>query len=332
MIGTVYGKEIRFNRGDIDLLSVDLMNKYGFKKVKIKDVSATLFKRPTVFHSLIFSDSDETHNMEIEFELCKVDGYDYQVIQDVTIFNRSNKTIQMVKEDIIKFINVEEEISNMVKTESVVKVKDEILEEGKITIDAKGVIEANTEKLYVRPTSHATISQMVADLREEMSTIEIPIKYFEGATELEKISKGDWIDVYARKDVFIPFLGQAMIPLGFAMELPKGMEGHLAPRSSTMKSWGMIQTNSVGIVDNSFAGDNDEWQFPAQCTMPHECIATQIEGNKVRISGSWVRKGDKVAQFRIVDNMKDVKFIKKEHLGNADRGMEGSTGTTKLNK
>lgn len=317
MIGTVYGKEIRFNRGDIDLLSVDLMNKYGFKKVKIKDVSATLFKRPTVFHSLIFSDSDETHNMEIEFELCKVDGCDYQVIQDITIFNRSNKTIQMVREDIIKFINVEEEINNMVKTESVVKhneIRTEVRGEGTMT------------------TLTMTPAQMVADVRKIMSTIEIPIKYFEGATELEKISKGDWIDVYARKDVFVPFLGQAMIPLGFAMELPQGMEGHLAPRGSTMKSWGMIQTNSVGIVDNSFAGDNDEWQFPAQCTMPHECIATQIEGHKVRLSGTWIRKGDKVAQFRIVDNMKDVEFIKKEHLGNADRGMEGSTGTTKLNK
>lgn len=332
MVDVVYGREMRFNRADIDLLSVDLMNKYGFKKVKIKDVSATLFKRPTMFHSLIFSDSDETHNMEIEFELCKVDNCDYQVIQDITIFNRSNKTIQMVKEDILKFINVEEEINNMVKTESVVKVDDEKVlvsnEVSKMYVNAEGDITAKGTKICMNP------NEINVEIFGEWctNTIKVPIKYFEGATELEKISKGDWIDVYARKDVFVPFLGQAMIPLGFAMELPKGMEGHLAPRGSTMKSWGMIQTNSVGIVDNSFAGDNDEWQFPAQCTMPHECIATQIEGHKVRLSGTWIRKGDKVAQFRIVDNMKDVEFVVKESLGNADRGMEGSTGSTKLNK
>ena len=327
MVSVVYGREMKFNRGDIDLLSIDLMNKYGFKKVKIKDVSATLFKRPTVFHSLIFSDSDETHNMEIEFELCNVDDCDYQVIQDITIFNRSGRTIQMVKEDILKFINVEEEINNMVKTELTAKGQ----REGETVVSCdKIVTEVRRGDSVTRMTM--TPEQLHTEIGKACNTITVPVKYFEGATELEKISQGDWIDVYARKDVFIPFLGQAMIPLGFAMELPKGMEGHLAPRGSTMKSWGMIQTNSVGIVDNSFAGDNDEWQFPAQCTMPHECIATEIEGHKVRLSGSWIRKGDKVAQFKIVDNMKDVEFVVKESLGNADRGMEGSTGTTKLNK
>lgn len=314
MVGIVSGEQIKYDRGEIDLLLSRIMKKYGFKKVKIKDIPTTLFKKHIVFHSAMFSESNETHNMEIEF---MVDRLTYKIIQ-VTILNRSSNIIKMVKEDITKFIEKGEK-NNMVKTESIVKK-----EEGKIIPEVK--------KGKVSTTTTTTPEQIHAEIRRSNNTITIPIKYFEGATELEKISQGDWIDVYARKNVFVPFLGQAMVPLGFAMELPKGMEGHLAPRSSTMKSWGMIQTNSVGIVDSSFAGDNDEWQFPVQCTMPHECIATQIEGHKVRLSGTWIRKGDKVAQFRIVDNMKDIKFIKVETLGNADRGMEGSTGTTKLNK
>ena len=79
------------------------------------------------------------------------------------------------------------------------------------------------------------------------NSLTMNIKYFEGATKLVKTDKGNWIDVYARKDVFVEKDNRAMIPLGFALELPEGWEGHLAPRSSTFKSWEIIQTNSVGI-------------------------------------------------------------------------------------
>lgn len=88
--------------------------------------------------------------------------------------------------------------------------------------------------------------------------MKIRIKYFEGATKLKKISKGNWIDVYACKDIFVPLNERAMVPLGFALELPTGWEGHLAPRSSTFKTWGIIQTNSVGVVDDTYIGDNDQ--------------------------------------------------------------------------
>ena len=85
--------------------------------------------------------------------------------------------------------------------------------------------------------------------------MKIRIKYFEGATKLKKISKGNWIDVYACKDIFVPLNERTMVPLGFALELPTGWEGHLAPRSSTFKTWGIIQTNSVGVVDDTYIGD-----------------------------------------------------------------------------
>lgn len=92
--------------------------------------------------------------------------------------------------------------------------------------------------------------------------MKLKIKYFKEAVKLKKISKGNWIDVYANKDVFVALNERAMIPLGFALELPKGWEGHLAPRSSTFKTWGIIQTNGVGVVDDTYIGDNDEWHMP----------------------------------------------------------------------
>ena len=107
--------------------------------------------------------------------------------------------------------------------------------------------------------------------------MKIRIKYFEGATKLKKISKGNWIDVYACKDIFVPLNERAMVPLGFALELPTGWEGHLAPRSSTFKTWGIIQTNSVGVVDDTYIGDNDQWHMPVYCLQAKHDNGTWIE-------------------------------------------------------
>ena len=153
----------------------------------------------------------------------------------------------------------------------------------------------------------------------------IRIKYFEGAKKLEKISKGDWIDLYANKDMFIPEGERAMIPLGVAMELPEGYEAHLAPRSSTFKTWGIIQTNSVGVVDHSFMGDNDQWHMPVYCLVGKE-YANKVTGY-IRDKGTWIHKGDKIAQFRIMEIQPEISFEEVEHLGNADRNGFGSTGT-----
>ena len=153
--------------------------------------------------------------------------------------------------------------------------------------------------------------------------MKMKIKYFEGATKLQKISKGNWIDVYANKDMFVPLNERAMIPLGFALELPQGWEGHLAPRSSTFKTWGLIQTNSVGVVDDTYIGDNDQWHMPVFC----------LQGKGIEVfdgierKGTWVKKGDKVGQFRIMEVMPEIEFEEVESFGNEDRGGFGSTGT-----
>ena len=164
------------------------------------------------------------------------------------------------------------------------------------------------------------------------------IKYFDGAKKLEKISKGNWIDVYANKDVFVPEGERAMIPLGFALELPQGWEGHLAPRSSTFKTWGVIQTNSVGVVDDTYIGDNDQWHMPVYCLQGKDTniievydeSITDLSGNKYKIKkeikGTWIHKGDKIGQFRIMEVMPEIEFEEVEVFNNKDRGGFGTTG------
>ncbi|NME82240.1 deoxyuridine 5'-triphosphate nucleotidohydrolase [Clostridium sp. SM-530-WT-3G] len=149
--------------------------------------------------------------------------------------------------------------------------------------------------------------------------MKIRIKYFDGAVRLKKIAKGNWIDVYSNKDVFVKEGERAMIPLGFALELPAGWEAHLAPRSSTFKTWGIIQTNSVGVVDDTYIGDEDQWHMPVYCLQSKD--EDSSEGK-----GTWVRKGDKIGQFRIMEVMPSIEFEEVESFGNANRGGFGTTG------
>ena len=149
--------------------------------------------------------------------------------------------------------------------------------------------------------------------------MKIKIKYFDNAKELNMIEKGNWCDLYANKDMFIPEGEKMMIPLGVAMQLPEGYEAHVVPRSSTFKTWGIIQTNHIGIIDNSYCGDNDHWFYPAYCLEPKNFIDNQY--------GTLIRKGDKIAQFRIIEVQPKLEFEKVESLGNKDRGGFGSTGS-----
>lgn len=140
--------------------------------------------------------------------------------------------------------------------------------------------------------------------------MEIKIKYFDDEIEkLKKIEKGDWIDLRSAEDTELKAGEFKLIPLGVAMELPKGYEAHVVPRSSTFKNFGIIQTNHCGIIDESYNGDNDQWHFPAYA-----------------LRHTVIHKNDRICQFRIVEKMKKVEFREVEVLGNEDRGGIGSTG------
>lgn len=137
----------------------------------------------------------------------------------------------------------------------------------------------------------------------------IRIKYLADVEPIKKIVKGDWIDLRSAIDIDLKAGQSANIPLGIAMELPKGYEAHVVPRSSTFKKWHILQTNSMGIIDGSYCGDNDEWSMPI--------IATE---------DTHISKNDRICQFRIMKNMPSVTFDVVKVLGNADRKGFGSTG------
>lgn len=142
--------------------------------------------------------------------------------------------------------------------------------------------------------------------------MKIKVKYFnEELEKINKIKKGDWIDLRCAVEEGVELqAGEfALIPLGVAIEVPEGYESLLAPRSSTFKTWGIIQTNSIGIIDESYKGDNDQWLMPV--------LATQ----KVRIDFN-----SRIAQFRIIESMPDIEIVEVESLENQNRGGLGSTG------
>lgn len=137
----------------------------------------------------------------------------------------------------------------------------------------------------------------------------IKVKYLRDVLPLEIDKRGDWIDLRAAEDMYLEAGKYYKIPLGVAIELPKGYEAIIAPRSSTFKHWGIMLANSIGVIDESYCGDNDEWNFLA-----------------LAVHDTMVCKNERICQFRIVKHQPSVKILKVERLGNADRGGIGSTG------
>ena len=139
----------------------------------------------------------------------------------------------------------------------------------------------------------------------------ITVKYFH--EDMEPLcyvdGKSDWIDLRATEEVTLKAGEFALIPLGVAMALPEGYEAHLAPRSSTFKNYGILQANSMGVVDCSYCGDNDQWRMPVYATRD-----------------VTIPKGARICQFRIVENQPALRFTRVESLGGPDRGGFGSTG------
>ena len=140
--------------------------------------------------------------------------------------------------------------------------------------------------------------------------LEIKVKYF---TDIEPIkfieNKSDWYDLRAAEEVEMKAGEYRLIKLGIAMQLPKGYEAHVAPRSGTFKNFGIIQANSVAVIDESYCGDNDQWYYPA-----------------IALRDTVIHKNDRICQFRIIEHQPPVKFVNVEYLEGKDRGGFGTTG------
>ena len=140
--------------------------------------------------------------------------------------------------------------------------------------------------------------------------LKIKIKYFDNEIDkISKITQGDWIDLRSAANITLRAGEFALIPLGIGMILPSGYEAHIVPRSSTFKHWGILQANSIGIIDNSYSGENDQWMLPVYATRDIE-----------------ISKNDRICQFRIMEQMPEVVIQEVEHLNDKSRGGFGSTG------
>lgn len=135
------------------------------------------------------------------------------------------------------------------------------------------------------------------------------IKYHDDILPIDMFKNGDWIDLRAAEDIEMNAGDFRLISLGVSMQLPEGYEAHIVPRSSTYKHWGIIQANHMGVIDNSYCGDNDIWKFPA-----------------IAIRDTQIYKNDRICQFRIVKKQPEFKFEEVDYLENDDRGGFGSSG------
>ncbi len=144
-----------------------------------------------------------------------------------------------------------------------------------------------------------------------MEKVTLKIKYHTDA--IEKLAyidgKSDWIDLRAARRYEIKKGDWQLIDLGVSIALPEGYEAHVVPRSSTYRTWGLLQTNSCGVIDNTYSGDGDVWMVPMLATRD-----------------TVVEVGDRICQFRIMKNQPQIVFDEVEHLDGTDRGGFGTTG------
>ena len=139
---------------------------------------------------------------------------------------------------------------------------------------------------------------------------EILIRYHnDNIDKIEKIIQGDWIDLRAAETVKSKAGEFKIISLGVSMKLPEGYEAHIVPRSSTFKKWGIIQANHMGVIDNSYSGDDDVWGMAV-----------------IAMRDTVINENDRICQFRIEKKMPDVTFTTVKHLDGKNRGGFGSTG------
>ena len=145
-----------------------------------------------------------------------------------------------------------------------------------------------------------------------MNNLKLKVKYL--YPDMEPLcyvdGKSDWIDLRIAETVTMAAGEFRLLPLGVAIALPQGYEAHIVPRSSTYKNFGIIQSNHMGVVDESYCGDGDQWYMAAYA-----------------LRDTTIEKGSRICQFRVMEHQPPLTFEAVETLGNPDRGGIGSTGT-----
>lgn len=153
------------------------------------------------------------------------------------------------------------------------------------------------------------IGEALKSINDKIKPLQIKVKYFSDIEPLTKYPQGDWQDLRSAIDIDMKAGEFQLIPLGVGMKLPPGYEANIVPRSSTFKNFGILQTNSFGVIDNSYSGNNDEWKFPA-----------------LAMRDTSIKKNDRICQFRLNRITEEMEIITVLELDETDRGGFGSSG------
>jgi dUTP pyrophosphatase len=144
-----------------------------------------------------------------------------------------------------------------------------------------------------------------------MSFLQINVKYCNDDIDALEVKDGsDWIDLRAAQETKLEKGKHYLIPLGVCIELPRGYEAYVAPRSSSFKNWGVLQANGgPGVVDESYCGDDDQWFWSIYATRD-----------------AVINLNDRVCQFRVHKKQPRITFNEVDRLLNKSRGGHGTTG------
>ncbi len=169
--------------------------------------------------------------------------------------------------------------------------------------------EPKTKDGQIPTTVSSTTYHNTGKVLYNYPTIDIKVLYHADITKLEVSDIGNFIDLRSAEDYDLKAGDFKLINLGISVELPKGYWAQVVPRSSTFKNHGIIQTNSFGVIDTSYCGENDVWMLPVYATRD-----THID------------KDERICQFRLVKDQFKVAITEVDHLDGEDRGGFGSTG------
>ena len=157
---------------------------------------------------------------------------------------------------------------------------------------------------------NVTDLRVYIDKKAPKKPLQLRVKYFDNEiNKLQKVKIGDWVDLRAAQTVELKQGEYKLIPLGIGIKLPHGFEANIVPRSSTFKNFGILQTNSYAIIDNSYSGNNDQYHFPA-----------------LAMRDTVINKNERICQMRINRVMPELEIIEVEFLDEVSRGGIGSTG------
>lgn len=145
-----------------------------------------------------------------------------------------------------------------------------------------------------------------------MKQLKVPVLHEKGCSLPEYGSPGASgadVKAFLEEPVAVDPGERVLVPTGLRMEIPKGFEGQIRPRSGLALKHGITVLNSPGTIDSDYRGEL-------------KIILVNL-GDKT----FTINNGDRIAQI-VFASVVQAEFSGEESLENSDRGTGGfgSTG------